>query len=203
MRGVCALGREQETFGGKKGIQGREREVFDREQEIIEGFSQIWSKLQALTAAEEKAFRYDVSPSEVHCVVMIDQLEIHNGNFQSNIERRSFCYQLLLYLAEVNKNRIKPLMPAYGLTKKYDYRTNDDVKINHFINKNILQSKLVLEIGVMLEEYLEKNKPKQNKVVYNYFRQILNIDHNMGNIIQPTIKTNVTLDDNLDNDSDD
>ncbi len=78
MRGVCALGREQETFGGKKGIQGREREVFDREQEIIEGFSQIWSKLQALTAAEEKAFRYDVSPSEVHCVVMIDQLEFPN-----------------------------------------------------------------------------------------------------------------------------
>ena len=157
----------------------------------------------------KKYLKNQVSKSKIFDIdTMIDtaifnKKELHNGNFQSNIERRSFCYQLLLYLAEVNKNRIKPLMPAYGLTKKYDYKTNDDVKINHFINKNILQSKLVLEIGVMLEEYLEKNKPKQNKAVYNYFRQILNIDHNMGNIIQPTIKTNVTLDDNLDNDSDD
>lgn len=47
----------------------------DREHEIFEGLSQMWSKLQALIAAEEKVIRYDVSPSEVHCIVMIDQLD--------------------------------------------------------------------------------------------------------------------------------
>lgn len=47
----------------------------DKEQEIFEGLSHMWGKLQALIAAEEKGFRYDVSPSEVHCIVMIDQLD--------------------------------------------------------------------------------------------------------------------------------
>ncbi|HLT57254.1 MAG: MarR family transcriptional regulator [Limnochordales bacterium] len=49
-----------------------------REQDIIEGLNEMWGKLQALIAAEEKVIRYDVSPSEVHCVVMIDQLETPN-----------------------------------------------------------------------------------------------------------------------------
>lgn len=50
----------------------------DREQEIIEGFSHMWSKLQALIAAEERVIHYDVSPSDVHCIVMIDRLETPN-----------------------------------------------------------------------------------------------------------------------------
>lgn len=50
----------------------------DKEQQIIEGFSRMWGKLQALMAAEEKVIQYDVSPSEVHCIVMIDQLELPN-----------------------------------------------------------------------------------------------------------------------------
>jgi len=49
-----------------------------REQEILDGFSQMWSKLQALIAAEERIIHYDVSPSEVHCIVMIDRLENPN-----------------------------------------------------------------------------------------------------------------------------
>lgn len=50
----------------------------DREREILEGFSEMWSKLQALMVAEGKVVHYDVSPSEVHCIVMIDQLEVPN-----------------------------------------------------------------------------------------------------------------------------
>lgn len=50
----------------------------DKEREIFEGLSQMWGKLQALIAAEERIIRYDVSPSEVHCIVMIDQLETPN-----------------------------------------------------------------------------------------------------------------------------
>lgn len=50
----------------------------DREKEILHGFSEMWSKLQALIAAEEKVIHYDVSPSEVHCIVVIDQLELPN-----------------------------------------------------------------------------------------------------------------------------
>lgn len=50
----------------------------EREREIVEGLSQMWGKLQALIAAEGKVIRYDVSPSEVHCIVMIDQLEVPN-----------------------------------------------------------------------------------------------------------------------------
>lgn len=57
---------------------GEEMSPVDREQAILDGFSAMWNKLQALMAAEEKVIRYDVSPSEVHCIVMIDQLENPN-----------------------------------------------------------------------------------------------------------------------------
>lgn len=50
----------------------------DREREILDGFSEMWSKLQALMAAEQKIIHYNVSPSEVHCIVMIDRLELPN-----------------------------------------------------------------------------------------------------------------------------
>lgn len=52
--------------------------LVDREREILQGFSEMWNKLQALMAAEGKVIHYDVSPSEVHCIVMIDQLEAPN-----------------------------------------------------------------------------------------------------------------------------
>ena len=50
----------------------------DVEQAIIRGFSEACAKLHALMAAEEKLFHYNLSPSEVHCIVMIDRLDSPN-----------------------------------------------------------------------------------------------------------------------------
>lgn len=152
-----------------------------------------------LSPTIKKHIMDQVSESKIYDIdAMIDtaifnQNELYNGHFFSNIENRSFSYQLLLYLSKVGKNRLKPLMAAYGQTKNYDYKTSYDVKINNFIKKTILLSEFVLGIGAMLEEHLEKNKTDKNNVVYNYFRQTLKIEHNKGTIIQPTIKTNVDI----------
>lgn len=126
---------------------------------------------------------------------ILNQQKLHNGHFSAS-EEVAFCYQLLFYLAEVRKDRLKPLMPAYGQMKRYDYRTSNDVKIRNFINNTV--DKFLFEIGVMLEEHLEnhqeKHQPNQKTVVYNYFRQTLRIDNNHGTIIRPTIKNKVELD---------
>src|SRR5690606_1095107 len=59
-------------------VEIRAGDIGPREREIIEGFSQMWSKLQALIAAEERVILHDVTPSEVHCIVMIDRLGVPN-----------------------------------------------------------------------------------------------------------------------------
>ena len=56
----------------------RRVDVMDVEQAIIRGFSEACAKLQALMAAEEKLFHHNLSPSEVHCIVMIDRLDCPN-----------------------------------------------------------------------------------------------------------------------------
>ena len=59
-------------------MKPQDGELGPREREILEGFSQMWSKLQALMAAEERVILHNVTPTEVHCIVMIDRLDSPN-----------------------------------------------------------------------------------------------------------------------------
>jgi len=59
-------------------VKPQDGELGPRERAILEGFSQMWSKLQALMAAEERVILHNVTPTEVHCIVMIDRLDSPN-----------------------------------------------------------------------------------------------------------------------------
>lgn len=80
------------------------------------------------------------------------------NRFMLKKDELTFAYQFLLYLSTAKVEAIKKLVPAYGVTERYDTRTSLDILINNCVHK-ILRNFLE-----KLDQYLQSLLPSEQLI---------------------------------------